>query len=296
MVCYDIFCFVCGNPNRNVWNYEYEEQLEALNLSKGKETKIIENLKQLIKSSIWMSNCTLLLENNITIHELKEYACNTQFRDKNGPSYDVLQSGHDKKKTPNGIFLHTDCWNFVKQKYKISLKCSDLYPYINYPKTSFGEIQKYWGQDFDFIQIAIDNKNYLCSSPFKNDKNITQIKKNISKLKLKYDTKRKSPMCSATFYKQGDIKLGQNNKLWILKNHKWMEINEPLISKKISLDVKKINNKQNKFIMVDTPYIGLHNNKPIFLKSINWKDNICDIEFLLIESYSKTFDKLFTIT
>lgn len=295
MGCYDIFCFICGNPNRHIWNEEYREQLSDLNLSKVKEDKIIKNFNQLIKNSEWLNNCTLLLENDKVIHDLQEHACNTQFRDKNNTEYDVLQSGHNKRKTPNGIFLHTDCWNFVKQKYKINLKCSDIYPYIEYSKKGyttvkkiFGEIENYWGQDFDFIKIAIDNKNYLCSSPLKNDKNITQIKKNVARLKLKNDPKRKSPLCSATFYKEGDIKLGKNNKFWTIKKNKWLEITESLITQTFKINIKDISIKQKKFIE-KIPYLGLHNKNPIFLKSINWTDTKCEIEFLSIPSYKINF-------
>lgn len=42
---------------------------------------------------------------------------------------------------------------------------------------SYGHIEKYWNQFFRFDQIILDKKQYLCSSPLKNDKNITHLKK-----------------------------------------------------------------------------------------------------------------------
>lgn len=293
MGCYDIFCFICGNPNRAVWNVELDEYLDELNLSDSKKNIIIQNFQNLYHNSKWLNNCTLLLQNNEVIHNLKEYSCNTDFRDSNNNKYDVIAYNSDNKKIPLGIFLHTDCWNFIKQKYNIELKCNDLPPAIDfqniYENIDYGDIEDYWGQDFDFIQATIDNKLYLCSSPLKNDKNITQIKKNINKLKLKNDPKRKGPSCSATFYKEGDIKLGNNNHFWKIKKNKWAEIKDPIIIKKFNLNFNELNIKQKKFI-IDMPWIGTHNKFPNFLTYIQWDGDNIELIFKTIESYNNILE------
>jgi hypothetical protein len=93
-----------------------------------------------------------------------------------------------------GVFIHTDCYKYIKLKFNIKLKYSNLplidnrkknyykpFEYINY-----GDIENYWHQDFQFEKLYIDNKQYLCSSPLKNDKNISQINKNVNAMKKIY--------------------------------------------------------------------------------------------------------------
>lgn len=293
MVCYDIFCFICGNPNRAVWNVEIEEYFDQLNLSESKRNKIYKNFELLYNSSKWLNRCTLLLQNNEVVHNLKEYSCHTDFRDASNNKYDVILNNLDNKKLPLGIFLHTDCWDFIKQQYNIELTCNDLPPYLDfqniYEKIDYGDIENYWGQDFDFIQVAVDNKLHLCSSPLQNDKNISQIKKNINKLKLKNDPKRKGPACSATFYKEGDIKLGNNNHFWKIKKNKWLEIQDVVIVKEFNLNFNELDNKQKKFI-IDTPWIGTHSKFPNFLTYIKWNDDNVELKFKTIESYKNILE------
>jgi hypothetical protein len=93
-----------------------------------------------------------------------------------------------------------------------------------------------------------------------NKKNIIRIKKIISQLKLKKDL-RPSPSVSATFYKNGDIKIGNNNKFWFVKNNKWYELKEDVIKKKIIFDY---DNKLYKLNVL--PQIGEYYNIPLFVK------------------------------
>jgi len=105
-------------------------------------------------------------------------------------------------------------------------------------------------------------------SPLKNGRNVTQIKKNISKLKLKKDIKRVSPMVSATFYNDGDIKIGTNKKFWKVKKGKWYEIKESIVQKTVVLNTT---NKKHLKILYNTPFIAMHNTEPVFIKSIRKK-------------------------
>jgi hypothetical protein len=281
MGCWDIFCFICGNPCHSI-NYTNEDLLNIkLDYSTNK-IDIIDELQKLSKNVKWMNNCTMLLEDNTVIHGVKEVKYNVGFMKKNIHYEHIYISYQKNINNFNGFFIHTDCWNFIKNTYNINLKFSNLPPYkLTYEKIfniNYGDIEKYWSQFFDFPQIVLDNKSYLCSSPFKNDKNISQIKKNINKLKLKNDPNRKGPSVSATFFKENDIKLGNNKKFWIIKSNKWKQINEQVIKIKI-----KITNEQviQRKIIEKIPYCGYYNTKPIFIKSYNKKE----VELITITSY-----------
>jgi hypothetical protein len=82
----------------------------------------------------------------------------------------------------------------------------------------------------DFYNMYLDNNLYMLQSPLYTGKNVTRIKKIIKQIKLKKEL-RPSPSISATFYKNNIIKMGNNNKFWIIKNNKWNEIKEDVIKK-----------------------------------------------------------------
>jgi hypothetical protein len=82
MGCWDIYCFICGNPARS---------LETMN----QDTK-------------WMNKCTMLLVTNEIIHNCRETACNVEFTDSKGNMYVHMYDDWDIVK--HGIFIHTDCW------------------------------------------------------------------------------------------------------------------------------------------------------------------------------------------
>ena len=258
------------------------DQIKILHENKN----ILTNLKKLSNNIKWLKKCSMLLEDNRVIHGVKEINCNVTFC-KNTICYEHISLALDNyNKELNGIFIHTDCWKYIKNTYNINLNFSNLPPHIqSYTKVfdiDYGDIEKYWGQDFNFLKIVNDKKEYLCSSPLKEDKNISQIKKNISKLNLKNEPERKGPMVSATFYKEGDIKIGNNNNFWIIKGNKWVEINQKPIKIKIKIDIGKLDKKQRKFLD-SVPYIGHYNKNPIFIISVN--DDM--IELILLESYKE---------
>jgi hypothetical protein len=298
MGCWDIFCFICGNPCHQM-SIDYINNIKKLK----SYPNIINNLIDLEKNTRWMNKCSMLLTNDKIKHNMKEVSCNVTFCDNNNfcAKHMGKQISRDECSFIDncGVFIHTDCWKFIKNTYNIELKFSNL-PKIKYLQSSelkklkdwntifdinYGDIKKYWRQYFEFVELVIDKKKYLCSSPLKNDKNIKQIKKNISALKIKNDSERIGPIVSATFYDEGDIKLGKNNFFWIKKNNKWLQINEKLIKIMVNIDITKLNNKQKKFIE-HIPYIGQHNTNPIFIiSSDNLKKNIYRLKLILSENY-----------
>lgn len=282
MGVWDIFCFICGNTCHTMFS-GYEE---------NNSENIVKKLNELNKKIKWLSNCSFLKEDDTIIHNVI-YGCTNIGFSKGNNYYEHITFGFGKyilrsKDISYGYFLHTDCWKYIKKNYNINLKFSNLPPYITnkYDKTfdiNYGEIENYWGQDFNFPMIINDNKQYLCSSPLKNDKNIKQIKKNINNLKLKNDPDRKGPSVSATFFSEGDIKLGNNKFLWTIKNGKWIEIKEKPIKMKIKINLNNLDKKEKK-IVDNLPYIGYYNKVPIFLLSMKSDKNNIELDLILLDS------------
>jgi hypothetical protein len=308
MGCWDVYCFICGNPCHSMLNSYIDSIKESVNQEIKSYPNLINDLIDLEKNVKWMNNCSMLLTNDKVKHNMKEVACNVTFCNNN------FCASHMGKQISNcdcsfidncGVFIHTDCWKFIKKTYDIELKFSNL-PKIKYYKQSelkkikdwgtvfdinYGDIKTYWAQDFMFGELVCDKKKYLCSSPLKNDKNIKQIKKNISALKIKNDPERIGPETSATFYDEGDIKLGKNKYFWIKKNNKWLQINEKPIKISIDINITKLTNKEKKYIE-QLPYIGQYNINPIFIiSSDNTKKNIYNLKLLLTETYKDTLMK-----
>lgn len=291
MGCWDVFCIICGNPCHGIILNATEDKLNDKQMNEYKKLEI---------KSKWMNNCTMLVTDGTVIHGLVESNCNITFCNKNECVEQITYGIKPSFEQGNfGLFLHTDCWKFIKNKYNIELSYHNL-PKLNLDNTydnmvldiNYGDIESYWAQDFDFEEIVFDNKMYLCSSPLSNDKNISQIKKNISKLKLKNDPKRVGPQVSATFFESGDIKVGKNNNLWIIKNGKWSEINEKVIEINMDININKIKINQLNFLK-DIPFYGEFNTKPIFIKSSkSHKKDIYEMTFIMTESYKNKFDKL----
>jgi hypothetical protein len=299
MGCWDTYCFICGNSCYGLGKYIYTEFKNAINnddahdrkyyldiLKKfNNEINFFKDIKTLCKDTKWIKNATMLLVDDTIVHGLRETSCNVSFTKGNevytqiGFAYDNIYYG-----SMEGIFIHTDCWKFIKKNYKVELKFSMLPP-IEYNKTklfdiNYGDIEKFQNQYFSFLDVLLAKKAYLCSSPLKSDKNIIQIKKNISYLKLKNQPKRQGPVVSANFYKTGDIKIGKNKNFWVIKGGKWIEIKEK--PEKINVKINKITLKQLKWLK-RIPFIGQTNTEPIFINYILFNRNIHNIEFILLE-------------
>ena len=303
MGCWDIFCFICGNPCHSILDGYIENIEEILNEKNNYKLKkrfenspnIVNDLKKLYKETKWMNKCSMLLFNDKVVHGLKETSCNVDFTKKNFLSTHYVYALGDLGGDKSGIFIHTDCWKFIKKNYNIELKASYL-PKLkskNYNKNfdiDYGKIEKYWFQYFNFEDIVIDKNAYLCYSPLLNDKNISQIKKNITALKLRNDPKRLGPLVSATFYNDGDIRIGNDKYFWIKKSNKWIKINEKPVIFTFSYNNNTISNTHKNFIY-KLKQIGLENTQPIFILSNIIQKNIVKIKLLVSESYKEILIK-----
>jgi len=108
--------------------------------------------------------------NNEIIHNCREVSCNIDFiapnKNKYSASLDYNSKNYNSTKN-KGLFIHDDCWTFIKNKYGIELKFGDLgdtkkllYNPLSYIK--YGDIVTYWGQDFDYPSIIKDKNLWIC--------------------------------------------------------------------------------------------------------------------------------------
>ncbi len=328
MGCFDLFCFVCGNTCHGILDGTIENLQEIYEAVKNKkkipkhvkeyykkiydkmeeDPKFPEKMEQHMKKMRWLNQCTFLTVIDEVIHGCGEAACNTKFVDKKGNEYDhdvIFNIYKDDltMKTKIGIFIHDDCWDYVKSNYKIDLKYSDIavipeekeYDKIN-PRIDYGEIEKYWAQDFKFDEVFMDSNEYMCESPLLNEKNGKRINKIITQFKFNTDKNRKGPAVSATFYPENTIKYGINELLWIKSGDKWTEIKDSNKINRIEVELDKINKKQKKYLE-KIVCIGQQTDKPILIKSMNkgkgLKKNMMQIEFVGEEKELDKLSKLF---
>lgn len=284
MGCWDVFCFLCGNTCHGILYDIKEHFLEEINYYENKKNNknpklFLDKLNNIKKNTMWLNKCTFLTANNKIIHGCKSVDCSISFKDKNNNLYEHgnLFSLYDMY----GVFVHTDCWKFVKNEYDIKLNYSNLpiverimYSNKIFDFIDYGTIEKYWSQDFNFIDAIGESNEELCNSPLKSKLVAKNIKKIISQLKIKNDPKRKGPNVSATFYKNGIYKVGLNGNIWISKNNKWIEIKDT-IKYKIIDDNKKILKKKI--------FFGDFNDKPIFILKKNFNKKISEYEILTIK-------------
>ncbi len=294
MGCFDIYCPLCGNScnsistdlienlreiydhvksNKKIETYMKKYYMKVYNTIE-KNPKFIDELKTYYKKAQWLNNCTFLTVMDEVIHHCKEVTCNNTFRDKKGNEYvqDLLYNDEFVSKDHRGIFVHTDCWKYVKQKYDITLKFSNI-PVIPEPKEynkintsiNYGTIEKYWSQIFKFDELIMDLNGYMCISPLVSKENASRINKIITQYKFNNDKKRSGPVVSATFYPEKTIKYGNNGMLWIKKSGKWVEIKD---CERMILKIDK--SKQDKIIK-NIEMIGQFTKKPIMIKKIDKK-------------------------
>jgi hypothetical protein len=255
MGCQDLYCIICGCPCNATLNNEILNNIQ------------ISTIKKINK---WFNKCTFLTKDNKIIHNCKEVSCNINFVSSNKERYTAsvndIDLVDDYPYVKNiGLFIHTDCWNYLKIKFKMELKYSDLVIFQeNYKKfvmdnslkyINYYNIQKYWDQHFEYDLMWQDNNIWMCESPLKSTKNASRINKIIKQLKIKKD--RKGPTVSASFYKEGNIKYGNNKNFWIIKKGKWVEMKGEIIYEK-----KEFNHK------LKIPQIGEYNTKPIFIEKL----------------------------
>ena len=286
MGCSNIYCLICGMTFHSLPSDYYSIQ----DINKITEESIID----LSKNTQYFDKCTILTIDNKIIHDCEDTNCAGTFMNiKDKKEYVIYGNYFDTNVIDKqwydiinfGVFLHTDCWNYVKINYNIELKFIDL-PIIDINDVSkklkkykhtylppnlymidYGLVQKYWGQNFDYIKLLEDENEWMCINPLKNNsKNTLRIKKIISQLKLKTNNKRPSPNISAIFYEDNLYKIGNNKKIWITKNNKWKEIKKSVIIK----DYRMKNSNKKEFIKIieyinKFKHIGQYSNIQVFI-------------------------------
>ena len=193
------------------------------------------------KCKKWMLKCTLLLNNNSIVFDTEEIACNTNFYDKKKKNYYTSLLYFPK----SFIVVHTDCWKFCKKELGISLKYSD-FPFHKISPNNFfvidgvnyKPISNYWEQYFRIEEYL--KAGYSLELPRK------FIKNTISQLNIKKD--RIGPSISATYYKNNDLLVGNDGKIWKINNKKWVKAAD-VISQKLSIKIPVT--KKNQQILED---------------------------------------------
>lgn len=324
MGCTLIICFLCGNTcygmNTEYIKHftqiinEYESFIQkkikkfkgnfTLELAEKyynyyKKNKNYENIMEnFINDTKWLEECTFLTAHNKIIKKCEEVECNTSFKSNNG---DYFQHSTERVPylskyingkyyyPPHGLFVHTNCWMFIKNKYGIELKYSDL-PILNvnpaeiniFDFVKYKDIQKYWEQEFDYLQLLCDNNEYLCYNPLMNI-NTNIINTIFSHLKIRKN--RPSPLSSASFYDEGMIKIGNDNKFYIIKNKKWMKINDVIVSFESNIN---LNDKYFESLKCS----GEASTIPIFIESINFADNSFSVVKVKILTVNHLLEKV----
>jgi hypothetical protein len=110
----------------------------------------------------------------------------------------------------------------------------------------------------------------------KDEKNAKRINKILSKLKLKNKDERKSPNTSATFYNNGDIKIGNDRFFWIIKNNKWYLLDNDIQEYSFSFN----NNDKILSSLLKLSCISEHSKKPIFIKNVTYNRNKYTVNIL----------------
>ena len=81
----------------------------------------IKRFNNVRKYTKWLIKCTFLCANTDSIiHGCKEISCNNEFVDKKNHKY--YHGVSNLLFEDYGVFVHTDCWKFIKKEYNIELK------------------------------------------------------------------------------------------------------------------------------------------------------------------------------
>ena len=231
MGCWDAPCIICGAPpNRQGEMYSSEENI------------VVEMPKEYYDLTKWLLNCTLLLPDGQIVHNYIETACNTEFESKDGKGKSIIGQPEINEidlstgeLTPFGMWLHDDCWKYIKNYLGINLSYNYLpehqwtiYGFIDGVK--YGGIEGYQSQDFEFYEMFQNKDQYMVISPLGKSKdaakNRTRLNKILSQLKLtksevKKRKNRPSPPISATLVKSNAFSIGNDGKVWKKVAGKW---------------------------------------------------------------------------
>jgi len=134
-----------------------------------------------------------------------------------------------------GIAVHKDCYKLLKKEFNYDIKFTDVYDFLNKKakKTNFKfykSMTKHMGQFFNDDQPFPKSSYYLLESPLKNEKNkkrilglwrtkVNQYKKKEGSTKINKKSispGRPSPSESATKFRKGHKKTGNDGNKWIV--------------------------------------------------------------------------------
>jgi hypothetical protein len=203
MGCFSTYC-LCGIASTSADELvNYIDVINQDRIDENKEPFDIKKVKHFVKKTLHLNMCTFLTESNKIIHDCYEKSGCGQFKDGQNNNYSLLLHKEDdtrfkhKKDIKNsveyGVFLHTDCWEHIKNKYNIELCFSDIKPSIikelednSFVKIKYGGIVDRYiqGQYIDYAKIFEDGNLYLCYSPLKNKKNNKRFDKIIEQIIL----------------------------------------------------------------------------------------------------------------
>jgi len=267
MGCWDIMCVLCGNTTHSILKESCDDEL----------------YKQILKMTEWMNYCTIMTTDGNVYHNLREISCNVTFR-YNIFDLTTIPLGHDTFTSPiatKGIFIHTDCWNYVKNitGYKLSHK------YIYDKNIDHGKIKEYLHQDFDFVRCYNENKWMLQSPLNKHPKNASRINKIMSQLKITKSELNKrgdrpSPNLSASMVPNNTTMLGNDNMIWIKKGDKWVHYDADIKTMIIQFTLPKISNSFK---------FGSKDRNLVYKEDLGKKDSV-----FILETIGKTTAKYIT--
>ena len=108
-----------------------------------------------------MNNCTMLLNDDLVFHGFQETSCYATFT-KDNMIIISINDGYDEDTYPTGLFIHTDCWNYIKNNYKPDFKydCIDLSVYNKNGKIRLPYCNKD-GENRPFIIIKGEFKDFI---------------------------------------------------------------------------------------------------------------------------------------
>lgn len=319
MGCWDVFCFLCGNPphksfynssqladdikyyeskeKKSKWFINYFKPIYQAYLSNPKfmdEIKIGNKTQSIGKLTKWMDSCTFLTVDNRVIHKCSEVSCNVTFVDSKRNAYT-----HDPEKIFRdysdhglnyGVFVHTDCYKWIKSTYKFDLKFSHLpitYSSKVFGKVKYGSIEKYWLQDFDFVSAIVNSDADLLASPLATGSTTgKRIGKIFTQLKIRLDANRVGPVVSASFYPSGIYRVGTNGNIWTTSGGKWKEIKEPVVKVTYTIGKIKLSKLTKDFVASSEP-----GSIPVFVVSIKTKKNTVELVLLTTQSQIEKLNK-----
>ena len=219
MGCFDIWCPFCGAPLLNWQLSLYKTIPKEKDFPPRNATR-------------WLEEITLLMPDKKAEHGFKEVSCNSDFK-KGNKKYVFYIEGKE------GIPLHTDCWKFAKKEMNYAFEYKDFIIEklverwsFTFSYAKYTPINKYWAQDFDYERLQKNKKDwYLMYSPLKGSPsaraeglpsaaraNAIRIKQNIikffNKRKAVAKKERPSPTLSATLFRIGMRKKGNDGNMW----------------------------------------------------------------------------------